>query len=640
MNPPPHPKSDQEEHPLTVKITQIFQPEELARLESQGEILMQEFTVKAPVEKVWAVIIDHDLLRRKLGMGMVNFTFHEAEETGSVLEGEYKVPFGKAHFFEKPYEWVNKSYSIGARLFDKGPMRYASLGFQVQALDAENTQVKATMRVVLQGPLKGVFWIKLQKSTALFQKVILELVQQVQSTQPQLFEASMNPAPNPAAVKKYTKILKKLEPFHAQIEALADYRARASERFLQRLRPYEIADYYKLPRQNTLAFFLEGTQVGIFGLNWDILCPGCRGAKKQSKSLRELDKKVHCEACGINFDVIDSKDVELSFQFAGELAVEPAPIFCIGNPGRSPSIHAQIPFAPNEVRSVAVHLPGQSYRLRDMKDGHLLRLVIDEAGLAELNRSDFDNLKKMPEVRVRPHFTLYWDNPSGLWQIIRFDCLDPHHDAATADQVASLPSYKHLFGDDALRPGMQLGVGHLVFLFSDIRGSTQLYRELGDSKAFRLVQDHFAVMEDFIKKGGGSIVKTIGDAVMATFIDEETAITAAMSIQKYYESQGHDNPLRGLKIALHSGPCIMVNLNDHMDYFGTNVNICSRLLDQAQDEDIVISASLFQMPKVQEFLSRQNITWTQDEQVLRGFQGSKTFYRLKLLRQMPTRLSS
>jgi class 3 adenylate cyclase len=187
---------------------------------------------------------------------------------------------------------------------------------------------------------------------------------------------------------------------------------------------------------------------------------------------------------------------------------------------------------------------------------------------------------------------------------------------------------------------MQLGVGHLVFLFSDIRGSTQLYRELGDSKAFRLVQDHFAVMGDFIKKEGGGIVKTIGDAVMASFTDEACAIRAAMAIQNFYENHRQENPLQGLKIALHSGPCIMVNLNDHMDYFGTTVNICSRLLDQATDEDIVISGSLFQMPKVQEFLSQQNITWTQDEQVLRGFEGSKTFYRLKLLRQMPARLIS
>lgn len=625
---------------MTISLTKIFQPTELKQLDSQGEILLQEFIVAAPADKVWAVISDHDLLRRKMNMGMVDFTYHPAPESGSVLEGEYNVPFGKAHFYEKPYEWVASSYSIGARLFDRGPMRYASLSFHLESVDSGHTKVKAIMKVVLKGPLKSVYWHKLQKTAAQFHQVIQELVQHVRSSQPQLFEPSMKPDANPSAVKQYQKVLQKLEPFHAQIEALADYRARASERFLQRLRPYEIADYYKLPRQNTLAFFLEGTQVGVFALNWDILCPGCRGAKKQSKSLRELDRKVHCDACGINFEVIDSKDVELSFQFAGELAVDPAPVYCIGNPGRSPTIHAQIPFAPHEMRTVTVHLPGHTYRLRDMKDGHLLRLIVDKNGLAQLSRADVESLKAKSEVRVQPHLNLHWDNPGSQWQVVRFDCLDPHQDAATADHVTSLPSYKHLFGDDALRPGMQLGVGHLVFLFSDIRGSTQLYRELGDSKAFRLVQDHFAVMGDFIKKEGGGIVKTIGDAVMASFTDEACAIRAAMAIQSFYENHRQENPLQGLKIALHSGPCIMVNLNDHMDYFGTTVNICSRLLDQATDEDIVVSGSLFHMPKVQDFLSQQNITWTQDEQVLRGFEGSKTFYRLKLLRQTPARLIS
>jgi class 3 adenylate cyclase len=625
---------------LNLSITHIFQAAELKNLENQGEVLLQEFIIASPVDTVWAVIADHDLLRRKMGMGTVNFTWHPAAESGSVLEGEYDVPFGKAHFFEKPYEWVASAYSIGTRLFDKGPMRYASLSFHLEAVDPKHTKVKALMKVVLQGPLRKIYWLKLQKTIANFHEVVQDLVQHVRSSQPQSFEASMRPQAPEAELLRYRTILKRLEPFHAQIDALADYRARASERFLQRLRPYEIADYYKIPRQNTLAFFLEGTQLGLFTLNWDLLCPGCRGAKKQSKSLRDLDRKVHCEACGINFEVIDSKDVELSFQFGGELAVPPAPVYCIGNPGRSPTIHAQIPFAPHEMRTVTVSLRGHTYRLRDMKDGHLLRLIVDDKGLKQLNRADLDKLKKQGELRVQPQLNLHWENPSSAWQVLRFDCLDPHHDAATADQVTSLPAYKHLFGDDALRPGMQLGVGHLVFLFSDIRGSTQLYRELGDSKAFRLVQDHFAIMEEFIRKEGGSIVKTIGDAVMASFIDEEAAIKAAMAIQNYYESHKQENHLQGLKIALHSGPCIMVNLNDHMDYFGTTVNICSRLLDQAHDEDIIISGSLFQMPKVQEFLNQQKITWTQDEQVLRGFQGSKTFYRLSLQRATPSRLIS
>ncbi|WP_141733043.1 adenylate/guanylate cyclase domain-containing protein [Oligoflexus tunisiensis] len=625
---------------LTLSLTQIFLPAEMQELASQSEVLIQDFVVDAPLDKVWAVVSEHDLLRRRMGMSMVNFQFRPVTEGGSMLEGEYPIPFGKAHFYERPYEWIHCSYCLGTRLFDQGPVRYAFLAFYLEPVHAEQTRVKAEMRVVLKGALKAIVLRKLQKAALNFPQVIQELARNIQSSQPQSFEASLSPRPDANRKQHLLEALKKLEPFHAQIEAVADYGARAGERFLQRLRPYEIADYYNLPRQNTLAFFLEGTQVGLFTLNWDILCPACRGAKKQSRSLRELEKKVHCEACGINFEVVESKDVELSFRFAGEIAIEPAPIYCIGNPARSPTIHVQMPLAPHEKRKLSLHLPGKTYRLRDMKQGHLLRLVVHDKGLAELHHADLERLRKQNEVAVQPHLQLHWENTGDQWQVLRFDCLDPHHDAATADQVAALPAYRHLFSDDALRPGMQLGVGHLVFLFSDIRGSTQLYRELGDSKAFRLVQDHFALMDSFIRKEEGSIVKTIGDAVMATFLDEEAAIRAAMTIQKYYEEHRQDNNLAGLKIALHSGPCIMVNLNDHMDYFGTTLNICSRLLDQATDEDIVVSGSLFQMPKVQAFLSQQNITWTQDEQILRGFQGTKTFYRLKLLRTMPKRLIS
>ncbi|HYX37067.1 MAG TPA: adenylate/guanylate cyclase domain-containing protein [Oligoflexus sp.] len=625
---------------MTLSITQIFHPTELAQYESQGDVLSHEFIVAEPIEKVWAVISDHDHLRRKLGLSLVDFTYHPVTEGGTMLEGEYRVPFGKAHFYEKPFEWIAGSYCLGIRLFDKGPVRYASLGFYVESVGAGQTKIKAVMKIVLKGPLKGVFLHKLNKSAAKFPRIIQELVKNLESIQPQSFEASMRPKPDRLKLQRARIALKKLEPFHAQIEALADYHARAADRFLQRLRPYEIADHYKLPRQNTLAFFLEGTQVGLFALNWDILCPACRGAKKQNKSLREIEKKVHCETCGLNFDVIESKDVELSFAFAGDLSVEPAPIYCIGNPGRSPNIHVQLPFAPHETRKVQLRLPGLSYRLRDMKQGHIVRLAVDPEGLSTLSRRDMESLRLQSELRVQPQVMLDWDNPTDQWQVLRFDCLDPNLDAATADQVASLPAYQHLFGDDALRPGMQLGVGHLVFLFSDIRGSTQMYREMGDSKAFRLVQDHFAAMEKFIRDEQGSIVKTIGDAVMASFNSETSALAAAIAIQKFYAIRTQGYSLHGLKIALHSGPCIMVNLNDRMDYFGTTVNICSRLLDMASDEDIIVSGSLLEMPKVQEFLSQQNLTWTQDEQVLRGFQGTKTFYRLKLQRQMPQRLIS
>ena len=76
----------------------------------------------------------------------------------------------------------------------------------------------------------------------------------------------------------------------------------------------------------------------------------------------------------------------------------------------------------------------------------------------------------------------------------------------------------------------------------------------------------------------GAVVKTIGDAVMATFPTPDRALAAALQ-----HARGHAriNAERGnedllLKIGIHEGPCLAVILNDRQDYFGQTVNIWRR----------------------------------------------------------------
>jgi len=57
----------------------------------------------------------------------------------------------------------------------------------------------------------------------------------------------------------------------------------------------------------------------------------------------------------------------------------------------------------------------------------------------------------------------------------------------------------------------------LTFLFSDLKGSTALYDRVGDLVAFDLVNEHFRLLQEIIASERGAVVKTIGDAVMATF---------------------------------------------------------------------------------------------------------------------------
>ena len=86
--------------------------------------------------------------------------------------------------------------------------------------------------------------------------------------------------------------------------------------------------------------------------------------------------------------------------------------------------------------------------------------------------------------------------------------------AATAAEVTSLQTFRDLFSREILRPGESISVGSLTILFTDLRDSTILYRQVGDAPAFGRVLDHFIVLREAITAEDGAVIKTIGDEVM------------------------------------------------------------------------------------------------------------------------------
>ena len=172
-------------------------------------------------------------------------------------------------------------------------------------------------------------------------------------------------------------------------------------------------------------------------------------------------------------------------------------------------------------------------------------------------------------------------------------------DAATAAEVTALQSFRDLFAGEALRPGEEISVGNLAFLFTDLRGSTRLYREAGDAKAFGLVMEHFDILKTIIAEEGGAVVKTIGDAVMAVFPRPCSAVRAALEAhRRLRESQ----PSLVLKAGVHCGSCIAVNQNDRLDYFGSTLNLSARLLGFSLGGDLVVTQEAGRDPETAAWL--------------------------------------
>ena len=145
--------------------------------------------------------------------------------------------------------------------------------------------------------------------------------------------------------------------------------------------------------------------------------------------------------------------------------------------------------------------------------------------------------------------------------------------------MLSNQTFRDVYKADNLNIDQRLKITSLTFLFTDLKGSTALYERVGDLVAFDLVRAHFHALLEIIASERGAVVKTIGDAVMATFVSPEHALAAGLRMRAAMTAlnaeRGKDDLV--VKIGIHEGPCLAVMLNERQDYFGQTVNIASRV---------------------------------------------------------------
>lgn len=127
----------------------------------------------------------------------------------------------------------------------------------------------------------------------------------------------------------------------------------------------------------------------------------------------------------------------------------------------------------------------------------------------------------------------------------------------------------------------------VAILFADVVGSTQLYDKFGDTKASETVAACLDVMKDATRQFNGTVIKTIGDEVMATFPTVDEAMSAAILMQGRISA---DNKQEGriavsIRIGCHFGPVVQ----EQNDIFGAAVHTANRMTSQAKSRQIVIS---------------------------------------------------
>jgi len=127
---------------------------------------------------------------------------------------------------------------------------------------------------------------------------------------------------------------------------------------------------------------------------------------------------------------------------------------------------------------------------------------------------------------------------------------------------------------------------NFAVLFADISGSAKLYETLGDAEALATVERCLGIIRKACTDSGGTVVKTIGDEVMAVFPTADAAARAATDMQAHVSTQ---RTSRGVPIAIHVGFNFGPVLEEGNDFFGDTVTVAARLSNLARGGQVFTS---------------------------------------------------
>lgn len=439
------------------------------------------------------------------------------------------------------------------------------------------------------------------------------------------------------------------------VAALERHVREAPDHALCRINALDFAKRQGLNEERAIAAFLRAARLGIFELSWNVLCPGCGGVLGASATLKSVHgHEYNCALCAAGYEPTLDEMVEVTFTVSPRVrriaahAPDELPFFeymrqVFWGSGIDLREDAKalleettldaIELPPGEKAILSLTLPGafvivfepvmHSVQFLDVK-GEPTR---ERQGLSIILEKDAAPTATL-EMRPGP-LRLAFENRSGRRVLpALFIAGDTLHDLLgrrrpflTAKRLLSNQSFREIYGTDALDADQRLKITSLTFLFTDLKGSTELYERVGDIAAFDLVRAHFHVLNEIVAAEAGAVVKTIGDAVMATFPTPDRALAAALRMREEMRRLNAERQREELllKIGIHEGPCLAVTLNDRQDYFGQTVNIAARVQGLCTSREILATAPVVSHPESSKLLAGSGVAAVpQPPSALRG----------------------
>ena len=439
----------------------------------------------------------------------------------------------------------------------------------------------------------------------------------------------------------------------------------APERQLSRVNVLDFASKWDLDEEKTIAAFLHAARLGIFELSWNVLCLECGGVLDTAATLKNVHNEAYnCALCATGYEPTLDERVEVTFTVSSRVRRIAA-----HDPHKLP----QWEFYRQIFWSSGVDLPDDAFKrmidetildARELQPGEKIALPLQlpqelvivfdpvthsaqyiqvrgEPAKEQQNLSVVFNNSHEPtgNIVLRPGpLNLSLDNRTNMRALpvvwIAGDALngllEKRRPYLTAKRLLTNQTFRDIYRTDTLNVDQGLKILNLTFLFTDLKGSTELYERVGDLVAYELVRAHFHVLNEIVASESGAVVKTIGDAVMATFPTPDRALAAALRMREAIRAVGNKSRREDLllKIGIHEGPCLAVMLNERLDYFGQTVNIAARVQGLASSRAIFATKPIVEHPLVSRLLESSNIQPAMHRVSLKGIAEQVTVYEI------------
>jgi eukaryotic-like serine/threonine-protein kinase len=576
--------------------------------------------LKSSARQLWPLVTDTDRLDRAIGFLPVRYTnrFEPGHGVRTFIEGRKAgtVEVGEQH----PYEWVEPHRMGVVREYRRGP--FVWLVSVVELLPRAGGGTTLIHRLQLEprswkirvGSRFGVGVAFRKRLEMVYGRIDATLQAQTAGRPAREIDA-FEEIPQLAGPKRarLEHVLNRLVERGCDatvVERLGEQLACGAPQEIARIRPLALAERFQLAPETVIAACLHGAREGLLELHWDLLCPLCRTSCHVTDTLRAIREHAHCEVCNLDFQLDFANSVELIFRAHPEIRQADLGTYCIGGPAHSPHVLAQIRVAPGERVELELELAEGSYRLRGPQLPHAIEFQISSA--ATVRRWEValavPGAERTPGSLRAGSQVLVLVNGHERELVARIERTVSRSDALTAARAASSALFRVLFPGEVLAPGQLAAVSTATFLVTalDSEQAEALYEGLGDAGAFGVLHDHFQRLGDAIREGGGAVVKTVGEGVLAAFSDVIAAVRTALELRYCLGGSEATRGLR-LRVGVHRGTTLAATLNDHLDYFGATPREALAILPYARCNELVLTQTVAADPEVAAILQARGI---------------------------------